>query len=61
MRAPVESSHEGTPFHTIPLGIYVSQDFTLTLCLQDNEVLPIEKASLFREQYSAVSDVYNLS
>lgn len=59
MRVPVQSSNKGTPFHTIPLGIYVSQDFTLTLCLQDNEVLPIEQSLPFREQYSAVSDVYN--
>ena len=59
MRVPVESSNEGTPFQTIPLGIYVSQEFTLTLCLQDNEVLPIEQMPLFREQYRIVSDVYN--
>jgi magnesium transporter len=59
MRVPVQSSDKGTPFQTIPLGIYVSQDFNLTLCLQNNEVLPIEQSSPFREQYSGVSDVYN--
>ena len=59
MRVPVLSSNKGTPFHTIPLGIYVSQDFTLTLCLQNNEVLPIKQSLPFREQYRAVSDVYN--
>ncbi|MCZ4693360.1 magnesium transporter CorA family protein [Ancylomarina euxinus] len=59
MRVPVESSNKGTPFQTIPLGIYVSENFTLTLCLQNNEVLPIEQSSPFREQYRGVSDVYN--
>jgi len=59
MRVPVESSNKGTPFHTIPLGIYVSNDFTLTLCLQNNEVLPIEQVSPFREQYSQITDVFN--
>ncbi|MCP3943782.1 MAG: magnesium transporter CorA family protein [Desulfobacteraceae bacterium] len=59
MRVPVESSNNGIPFQTIPLGIYVSKDFTLTLCLQNNEILPIEQASPFREQYSQISDVVN--
>jgi len=59
MRIPVESSNKGTPFQTVPLGIYVSKDFTLTLCLQNNEILPIEKASPFREQYSQITDVFN--
>lgn len=59
MRIPIESSNRGTPFQTVPLGIYVCPDFTLTLCLQNNEILPIEQASPFREQYSQITDVFN--
>ncbi len=59
MRIPVESSDNRIPFQTIPLGIYVSKNFTLTLSLQNNAVLPLERPSLVREQYSQISDVTN--
>ncbi len=59
MRIPVENKNNGVPFHTIPLGIFLSPDFTLTLSLQDNEVLPIDKPSPFREQYKQITDGYN--
>jgi magnesium transporter len=36
MRIPVESSANGVPFYTIPLGVFMSENFTLTLCLQNN-------------------------
>ena len=51
LRIPVELNNNGVPFHTIPLGIFLSENVTLTLCLQDNEVLPIGQPSPFREQY----------
>lgn len=59
MRIPVRSPNNGIPFQTVPLGIYMCDDFTMTLCLQDNEILPIEQASPFREQYRQISDVIN--
>ena len=37
----------------------MSDDFTLTLCLQDNEILPIEQVSPFREQLHQIPDVIN--
>lgn len=59
MRIPVESNNSDVPFQTIPLGIFFTQDFTLTLCLQDNEILSIEKPSPFREQYREITDTIN--
>jgi len=59
MRIPVENTNNGVPFQTIPLGIFMSKDFTLTLCLQNNEILPIEKSSPFREQYHEITDSIN--
>jgi magnesium transporter len=59
LRIPVQNDSNGVPFHTLPLGIFMAGDFTLTLCVQNNEILPIEKPSPFREQYRQISDVIN--
>ncbi|WP_016777199.1 magnesium transporter CorA family protein [Anaerophaga thermohalophila] len=59
LRIPVEVKNNGVPFHTIPLGIFIAKDFTLTLCLQDNEVLPIGQPSPFRDQYKEITDSIN--
>lgn len=59
LRIPVESPNNGVPFQTVPLGIYMNEDFTLTLCLQDNTILPFEHPSPFREQYREITDVIN--
>ena len=59
MRIPVEVKNNGVPFHTIPLGIFIAEDFTLTLCLQDNEILPIGQPSPFRDQYKKITDSVN--
>ncbi|PKP12110.1 MAG: magnesium transporter [Bacteroidetes bacterium HGW-Bacteroidetes-4] len=59
IRIPVEIKKDGVPFHTIPLGIFMTGNFTLTLCLQDNEVLPIGQPSPFRDQYKEIADSIN--
>jgi len=59
MRIPVEAQNNGVPFHTIPLGIFITKDYSLTLCIQDNEVLPIGKPSPFRDQYTEITDNIN--
>ncbi len=59
MRIPVEMEANGVPFYTIPLGIYITDDFTLTLCLQENSVLPIGQPSMLREQYRNITDHIN--
>ncbi len=59
LRIPIEIRNNGVPFITIPLGIFISEDFTLTLCLQENEVLPIGQPPALREQYRQVTDSIN--
>ena len=59
LRIPVKTKNHGVPFHTIPLGIFITKDFILTLCLQDNEVLPMEQSSPFRDQYEQITDNIN--
>ncbi len=59
MRIPVANEKNGVPFHTIPLGIFMVDDYTVTLCLHDNAILPIEQVSPFREHYKQITDVLN--
>jgi len=59
LRVPVEVKNNGVPFHTIPLGIFITENVTMTLCLQDNEVLPISQPSPFRDQYKEITDSIN--
>ena len=59
LRIPVEAKNNGVPFYTIPLGIFMTEHFTLTLCLQDNVVLPIGQPSPFRDQYKEITDNFN--
>ncbi len=59
MRIPIANEHNGVPFQTIPLGVFISDDFTLTLCLRDNEILPMEEHSPFRGQYHQITDNIN--
>lgn len=59
LRIPVEAKSNGVPFNTIPLGIFITENFTLTLCMEDNEILPIENFSPFRDQYQEITDNIN--
>ncbi|PIQ09225.1 MAG: magnesium transporter [Ignavibacteriales bacterium CG18_big_fil_WC_8_21_14_2_50_31_20] len=59
LRIPVEVNNNGVPFNTIPLGIFITSNFTVTVCLQDNAVLPIGQPSPFRDQYKEISDSIN--
>jgi len=59
LRIPIENPSNGVPFYTVPLGIFVTEDFTLTLCTQDNEVLPSKQPSPFREHYQQITDMFN--
>ena len=59
IRIPVASPENGIPFHTVPLGIFMTEDATVTLCALHNEVIPFEQPSLYREQYQQVNDILN--
>lgn len=59
LRIPVESANNGVPFQTIPLGIFMLEDYTITICIQENEVLPITQPVQVREQYRRITDPVN--
>jgi magnesium transporter len=59
MRIPVESSNNGVPFYTVPLGVYETSEVTITLCSVINEVLPLEQPELVRRQRPQISDSMN--
>ncbi len=59
MRIPIENQNNGVPYYTIPLGIFISEELTITLSLQNNEILPIKEPFLAREHYNKTSDSIN--
>ncbi len=59
LRVPIANVNNGLPFQTIPLGIFMTNQQTITICGSPNEVLPTEQPSLYREQYQQVTDVLN--
>jgi magnesium transporter len=59
IRIPVATTNNGVPFSTVPLGVFITEQWTITLCGVHNEVLPFEQPSLYREQYHQVNDILN--
>lgn len=59
LRIPIAVTNNGVPYATIPLGIFIKDNFTVTICLQENEVLPIGQPPFLREQYREVKDTIN--
>ncbi len=56
LRIPVKDTNNGIPFHTIPLGIVLKENLTLTISVKENKVLPISLPIQSREQYKNTSD-----
>ncbi len=67
LRIPVPSENNGVPFFTVPLGIFMTDKFTITLCQVQNEVLPFDQPSLYRNNSThnnidkPVKDVLNFT
>jgi len=60
MRIPIFSPGNGIPYYTVPLGIFITDNFTLTLCSTENEVLPTEQPSLYKDlNPQIINDVFN--
>jgi magnesium transporter len=59
MRIPIPSLNNGIPFYTVPLGVFMKENYTITICSAANEVLPAEQPSLYREQFHQVNDILN--
>jgi magnesium transporter len=59
LRIPVETRGNGVPFNTLPLGIFMKDNFTMTICLLENEVLPPGQPFALRDQYRQITDPIN--
>lgn len=59
MRIPVENPYNGMPYNTFPLGIFMCEDFTVTICTVQNNVLPVLQPSVYRSNSQLVGDVIN--
>ncbi len=59
LRIPVAMPENGIPYQTIPLGVFVTSEFTLTLCRTKNEVLTLGQPSIYRENKQQVHDILN--
>ncbi len=60
-RIPISNPTNGVPFYTVPLGIFMASEFTVTLCAEFNEVLPFEQPSLYRNNRQYTDDVLNFT
>lgn len=61
IRIPVPDKDNGVPYFTVPLGIFMTESFTITLCQVENEVLPYDSPSLYRDSKLPVKDVLNFA
>ena len=59
LRIPVESPSNGVPYYTLPLGIFMIDNITITICSTKNEVLTLDKPALYRGQTQPVHDELN--
>ncbi|HKJ42815.1 MAG TPA: magnesium transporter CorA family protein [Sunxiuqinia sp.] len=48
LRIPVDNPANGVPYYTLPLGIFMINNVTITLCSTINEVLTFEQPTLYR-------------
>lgn len=58
-RIPIPNPNNGVPFFTVPLGIFMTDKLTVTLCSFENEVLLFDQPSLYREKGQNLNDVMN--
>lgn len=58
MRIPVESTLDGIPYYTIPLGIFLINGYTLTICNQDSEILHLKIGTKLVDEYSFILKLF---
>lgn len=61
MRIPVESPLNSIPYHTIPLGIFITKNCVLTLCNQENEILHFKQGMPLNDAYSFILHLFERS
>jgi magnesium transporter len=59
LRIPIQNMSNGIPFQTVPLGVYITEHYTITICAEQNEVLSIDSPSLYKENQHNAGDLLN--
>ncbi len=55
-RIPISSPGNGVPYFTVPLGVFMTEQLTVTLCSAENEVLLFGQPSIYREKEQNMND-----
>ncbi len=58
-RIPISNPNNGVPFFTVPLGIFMTDEITVTLCSAENEVLLFDQPGFYRDRTQNLNDVLN--
>ncbi len=58
-RIPISSPNNGVPYFTVPLGIFMTDHITVTICSLENEVLLFDQPSIYRDRNQNLNDVIN--
>lgn len=59
LRIPIYDINNDIPYFTVPLGIFITKEYILTLCAKENEILPINELNLIKKYYKKVPDNLN--
>ncbi|MBR2200070.1 MAG: magnesium transporter CorA family protein, partial [Bacteroidales bacterium] len=61
LRIPVETPQSSMLYSTCPLGVFMCDDYTVTICNVPNNVLPVAQPSVYRNASQPVYDVLNFT
>ncbi|MBR6177399.1 MAG: magnesium transporter CorA family protein [Bacteroidales bacterium] len=61
LRIPVETTGDSMNYTTYPLGIFMGEDYTVTICNVPNNVLPVDQPSVYRNSSQPVYDRINFT
>lgn len=59
VRIPIYDINNDIPYFTVPLGIFITKEYILTLCARENDILPINEISLIKKCYKNIPDNLN--
>lgn len=59
LRISSDSKDQNLPFYTIPLGVFITQKYTITICLEDNDVLPKNHLTNFKGAQHQITNNIN--
>jgi magnesium transporter len=58
IRIPVESTQNGIPYYTVPLGIFIINDIVITICNHNNEILQLKQVNISTDANSFILKLF---